>query len=235
MFRNFEGEKELKVLKTGTTTVGLRLNDAVVLATDRRVTSGYFIAHKIGKKIWKIDEHIAATMSGSVADVQKLLDRLTYEARLYRIEHGRPATVKRIASLSSAIMFSARPFILIAHIIIGGVDDEEGPQLYMVDWYGTVTREDSFIATGSGSPIAVGVLEDGYREDMSLAEAVDLAIRAVHSAMKRDPGSGEGVDVAVVKEGVGYIEFPRSFLDRLAKVKDRRRAIEEYLEKILKH
>ena len=95
------------------------------------------------------------------------------------------------------MLFSARPLIYVVRVLLGGVDSEEGPALYSVDWFGTVTRE-LYTATGSGYPVAIGILEEGYREDMTTEEAVPLAVRAVRSAIMRDTGSGEGIDVAVV-------------------------------------
>jgi len=195
----------MKVLRSLTTTVGIVTRDGVVLATDRRVTSGFYVAHKRAKKIWKIDDHIAATMSGGVADIQHLLDVLTAEAKAYRVNMERPIPVRSIANLASLILFQVRPSILIVHMIIGGWDYEEGPVMYMLDWLGSLTKEARFIATGSGSPYALGVLEAGYRDDMDLQEAVDLAIRAVRAATSRDPGSGEGIDVAVISKD-GYRE-----------------------------
>lgn len=196
-------------LFTGTTTVGIVTREGVVLATDRRATAGFFIAHKNVKKIWKIDEHVAATMSGAVADVQYLLEVLTRFAQGSKIETGRPVSLRALANYASLMLFSSRPLVLIAHVIIGGVDPDEGPVLYTLDWFGTLTREDRYTATGSGSPIAFGVLEDGYREDLSILDAVKLAVRAVRAAIMRDPGSGEGVTVAVVTEK-GYRELPES-------------------------
>ncbi len=201
-----------RILKTGTTTVGIKCREGIVLATDRRVTSGYYIAHKKGKKIWKIDDHAAATMSGAVADTQKILDRLTAESRYYRLVNRRPISIKSLASLASLLLFSARPSILLSHIIIAGIDDM-GPQIYTVDWFGTVTEEKDYIATGSGSPTALGVLEDQYSPDIGIKEAIELAIRAVYSAMRRDPGSGEGVDVAYISYDRGYVELSDSEIE----------------------
>ncbi len=183
-----------------TTTVGIKARDGVVLATDRRVTAGYYIAHKRGEKIWKIDEHVAATMSGGVADLQGLLNTLTILARDYKIEHRRPIPVRTLVNYASLLLFYSRPMIYIVHSIFGGFDDE-GPQLYMLDWLGSYSEE-RYISTGSGSPYAMGVLEVGYRDDISIDEAVKLAENAVKAAMRNDPGSGEGIDVVVItKEG----------------------------------
>ncbi|WP_069807449.1 proteasome subunit beta [Vulcanisaeta thermophila] len=195
-------------LTTGTTTVGIVTKEGVVLATDRRVTAGYYIAHrKRGVKIWKIDNHVAATMSGGVADLQKVLDALTAVALEHKIETGRPISIRALANYASLVVFSSRPFIYLVHMIFGGWDPDEGPVIYMLDFFGTLTRESEFMATGSGSPTAFGVLEDGYRRDMSIEEAVKLAIRAVRSAIYHDPGSGEGIDVVTItKEGYKEID-----------------------------
>ena len=186
-------EKYLK----GTTTIGITCADGVVLATDRRVTAGYYIAHKRGKKIYLIDEHVAATVAGAVADAQRLIDNLRVEAKLYRYEKERPISIKSLATLASNILFNSRPSILIVHMLLGGVDDVEGIVLYNVDWFGTITKE-PYTATGSGYPVAIGILEESYRKEMTTDEAIPLAIKAVRSAIMRDTGSGEGIDVAVV-------------------------------------
>lgn len=187
-----------------TTTVGIRAKDGVVLAADRRVTAGYYIAHKRGEKIWKIDEHIVATMSGGVADLQGLLNVLTVMAKEYKSEHKRPMPVRVLVNYASLLLFYSRPLIYIVHSIFGGYD-EEGPQLYMLDWLGTYSRE-RYISTGSGSPYAMGVLEVGYRDDMTVDEAAKVAESAVRAAMRNDPGSGEGIDIVVItKDGLRRI------------------------------
>lgn len=186
-----------------TTTVGMAVRDGVVLAADKRVTAGYYIAHKKGEKLWKIDDHVAATMSGGVADLQTVLTFLTLQAKRYKIEHKRPIPVGALVNYLSLILFYSRPYIYLVHSIFGGVDEREGAVLYMVDWLGTATRE-KYIATGSGSPYAKGVLEVGYREDMTLDDAVELAVRAIKAAIRNDPGSGEGVDVVVITPREGF-------------------------------
>ncbi len=188
----------------GTTTVGIACTDGVVLATDRRVTSGYYIAHRRGKKIHRIDDYIAVTIAGAVADAQKLVDQLKAELLLFKAQYGRPMSIKSLATLASTLLFNARPFIYIIQMIIGGLD-ASGTQLYTVDWFGSVTRE-KYTATGSGSPIAIGLLETEYNDKIKVKEAIPLAVKAVRSAMLRDPGSGEGVDVAVISR-LGYREL----------------------------
>lgn len=188
-----------KVLK-GTTTLGIVCRDGVVLATDKRATAGSFIAHRATRKIIKIEETIATTIAGSVADAQMIMDLLSAELRLYRGSVGRAISVKGVATLASNILFSSRSLMIQA--IVAGLD-ENGPSMFMLDPFGTLTEEKQYIATGSGTPYVAGVLESGYRENMSVKEAVPLVVKAITSAMRWDPGSGEGFDVvSVTKQGV---------------------------------
>ncbi len=184
-----------------TTTVGLVVGDHVVLAADKRATAGTLIAHKRVKKILKISDYMAMTISGLVADAQFLVEQARYMVRRYGIETGEKMRVSALASnLSLLLTVYLRVYPFIVQLLLGGVD-EKGPQLYYLDLYGTISRE-KYMATGSGSPTAIGVLEEGYRSDMSIEEAVELARKAVLAAMKRDGFSGEGVDVVVIGPGI---------------------------------
>ena len=188
----------------GTTAVGVVCKDGVILATDRRVTAGFFIAHKKGRKILKIDDNIAATIAGVVADAQRIMDYAQAEAQLYKYLTRGPMSVKAAATLLSNILFSSRVFPYIMEAIIAGVDDT-GPRMFTLDPFGTITEE-KFISRGSGSPIALGVLESSFHEGLAMKEALPLVVKAVQMAIRRDPGSGEGFDVALVSKD-GYREL----------------------------
>lgn len=188
------------VLK-GTTTIGVVCKEGVILASDTRVTMGFYVAHKHGKKIYRIDNHLAMTISGSVADAQRTVDILTANAQLYRLNVGRPLPVNSAARLIANLLFSVRYAPLVAQVLIGGVDDT-GPHVFSLDPFGSLTEE-KCVATGSGSPIAYGVLEDKYKEDMLVEEVLPVVVKAVGSAMKRDAASGDSFDVAVI-DAKGY-------------------------------
>jgi len=188
----------------GTTTVGVVCKDGVILASDTRVTMGYFVAHKKGKKIEKIDDHMAMTISGVVADDQRVVDILRVNAQLYRLNTGRPMPISSAARLISNLLFSSRYAPLIAQVLVGGVDDT-GVHVFNLDPFGSLTEE-KCVATGSGSPIAYGVLEDKYKEDASVKDMLSIVVRAVDSAMKRDAGSGDSFDVSVIDKK-GYREL----------------------------
>jgi proteasome beta subunit len=189
----------------GTTTVSALCKDGVVLATDTRVTMGTFIAHKQGKKVYPIDNHIAMTIAGGVADAQNVVEVLKANAVLYRIGNKRPMPISAAARLTANILFANRWLPLALQAILAGIDGE-GSHIFALDPFGSVTEEKKFFATGSGSPVAFGILEDGYRENMSLREALPLVVRAVSTAMKRDAASGDSFDVAVITSD-GYREL----------------------------
>jgi len=191
------------VLK-GTTTIGVVCKDGVILASDTRVTMGFYVAHKHGKKIYKVDDHLAMTISGAVADAQRTVDILTANAQLYKLNMGRPLPVSSAARLIANLLFSSRYAPLLTQVLIGGVD-ETGPHVFSLDPFGSLTEE-KCVATGSGSPIAYGVLEDRYREEVSIKEFLPIIVKAVNSAMKRDAASGDSFNVAVLDEK-GYREL----------------------------
>ncbi|MDE1854093.1 MAG: proteasome subunit beta [Thaumarchaeota archaeon] len=196
----------------GTTTVGLVCSDGVVLATDTRVTAGGFIAHKRGKKLLKIDDNIAMTISGGVADAQNVVDTAKYYTNMYRMEKGRPMPVKAAAQVVSNMLFSARYYPYIADVLVGGVDSSGG-SLFNVDIFGSINKE-SMIATGSGSPVAYGVLEAEFKEGTTVAKAYPLAAKAIIAATKRNVATGDHFDVAILDKE-GFRELTEQEKDKL--------------------
>ncbi len=189
---------------TGTTTVGIKCADGVVLATDRRATAGYLVANRSAQKIYILDNHLAATIAGAVADAQNIMDIITAEAKLYKIRRGKPIPVQSASRLLSNILFQSRLLPYILQLIVGGFD-ETGPRLFVLDLFGSLTEE-KFTSTGSGSPMALGVLESKYFDNIKVEEAISLAVHAVNSAINRDIGSGDGVDVVkITSKGVEKI------------------------------
>jgi len=188
-----------KLALKGTTTVGVVCTDGVILSSDTRVTMGYFVAHKQGKKIYQIDDHIGMTISGGVADAQYVVEMLKVNAKLYKLNNGRPMPINAAARLVSNVLFSARGGLM-AQILVGGVDTT-GPHVFSLDPLGSLLEE-KCVATGSGSPIAYGVLEDKYKEGSTIEKVLPVVVRAVDSAMKRDIASGDNYDIALItKDG----------------------------------
>lgn len=182
----------------GTTTVGIRTGEGVVLCADMRASAGYFIANNNTMKIQRIDAHAGLTLAGGVADAQNIVDVLRYHANMHRLQKSTPIPIKSLARLTSLLFHQNRGYPFIADILVGGYD-ASGPALFNIDMFGSVEAK-PFVTTGSGSPVAYGVLEDEYRQDMSMGDAKRVALTAVKAAIVRNIGTGDGINVAVIDE-----------------------------------
>lgn len=194
-------DEKMRQLRTGTTTVGLTCSDGIVMAADKRASMGYFIASREIEKIYPIDDHLSMTIAGSVADAQTLVRIMQAEAKLYKLREGRLMSPKAAGHVLAAIMYQYKFFPFMVQILIGGIDNNNSAQIYSLDPLGGLTEE-AYVSTGSGSPIAYGLLEAHYEKGKSVKDNLSLAAKAVSIAMKRDCATGEGVDlVSVTKAG----------------------------------
>jgi proteasome beta subunit len=185
-------------LKKGTTTLGMVCKDGVVMGTEHRATMGTLIAHKTTQKLFKIDENLGLTVAGLVGDAQVLARYLSAEVELYKLKRNADMSVKAASTLMANILSGRRYFPYWVALVIGGMDPDGG-HVYSLDAAGGAI-EDTYVTTGSGSPYVYGVLEDNYKEGLSSSEGVDLAIRALSAAMKRDAASGDGIDIAIINK-----------------------------------
>lgn len=199
---------------TGTTTVGVTSRDACVLATDHRATAGRLVSHTDTQKLFQIDRHLGMTIAGLVGDAQDLVRTLTAEARMYQMRHGRPIPV-RAAAAFMANHLNAQKFTPFEVALIVGGFDERGPQVFSIDEAGG-SIPDKWTTTGSGSPFVFGVLEDHYKEGLTASDAVDLALRGLNAATRRDSASGNGFDAAIIDRN-GFQWVPREETDRRLK------------------
>jgi proteasome beta subunit len=195
----------VEATKTGTTTIGIVNSDGVVLASEHRATMGNFIAHKETQKVFKIDDNLGLTTAGLVGDAQVLARFVKAEVELYKLRRQAPMSVKAAATLMSNILRrggGSQGFFYVG-LIVGGYDIEGG-HVYSLDAAGG-SIPDHYISVGSGSPYAYGVLEDHFKREMSLTDSIDLAIRALNAAMKRDSASGDGMAIITITKD-GYVE-----------------------------
>jgi len=187
------GDKETK---TGTTTVGLKTEEGVVLATDMRASLGPMVSSKNVQKVEEIHPRGALTIAGSVSAAQSLISSIRAEVRLYEARRGEDMSMQALSTLLGNFLRSGAFFIV--QPILGGVD-EEGPHIYSIDPAGSILEEE-YTVTGSGSQYALGVLEQEYDDELSIEEARSVAARAIKSAVERDLASGNGINVCVVTE-----------------------------------
>ncbi len=176
--------------------MGIRASDGVVLCADMRASAGYFIANNNTMKIQQLDQHAGLTLAGGVADAQNITDILRYHANLHRVQKQEPIAIKSLTRLTSLIFHQNRGYPFIADILVGG-HDLNGPALFNIDMFGSV-EEKEYVTTGSGSPVAYGVLEDEYKKDLTVEDAKAMALRAVKAAIVRNIGTGDGINVATI-------------------------------------
>ena len=180
----------------GATTIGLVIKNGVILASEKRVTYGYALISKSGKKVFKITDRLGIACAGLIADMQAISRILAAEVRLYELENGRIMPIRSVAKLLSVILYNNRNMPYIAETLVGGVD-EEGPHLFVLDPWGSVI-EDKYAALGSGARIAIGIIESEYKDQLSEKEGEELAIKAIKTAIGRDAISGDGIDLLTI-------------------------------------
>lgn len=181
-----------------TTIVGIKTKDGVVLGSDKRASKGFFIGSKIVQKIAKIDDTLAVAIAGQVSDAEYMIKVAKAERRLMELRRGFPLSTRESSRLIANLAYSGlrnyQPYYV--ELLVAGVDNE-GAHIFAADMSGAVMEED-FASSGSGSPIAYGVLESLYNNEMTNSQASEIASRAVSAAMERDPGSGNGVNILAI-------------------------------------
>ncbi len=183
----------------GATAVGITFDGGVVFASEKRIAFGNFLVSKSTKKTFPITSKVGATCAGLVADMQILTLQISALAKIRQMEIKRDVPPNTIAKMMSNMMYERRYFPLLTQVIVGGVVDK--PILYTLDPLGSVLP-DEYAAVGTGAEMALGVLDPQFKSNMTKDAAVDLAKRAVHTAILRDSASGDGLDVLVItKDG----------------------------------
>ena len=196
--RLFQVEYAREAVKRGTTTVGLKYTDGVVLIVDKRISSSLIEPDSI-EKIFKIDDHIGCATSGLVADARVLVDRSRLDAQINEITYDEKipikTLVKRICDFKQAYTQygGARPFG--TTLLIAGVD-KAGPQLFATDPSGAY-MEYKANSEGQGRSDAMAYFEEKYKENMTLEEAIDMSIKAIQKGSKGKLNP-DAIEIAVI-------------------------------------
>ncbi|WP_409201003.1 archaeal proteasome endopeptidase complex subunit alpha [Methanobrevibacter sp. DSM 116169] len=222
--RLFQVEYAREAVKRGTTSLGVKSDEGIVLVVDKR-TSSKLVETKSIEKIFQIDDHIGAATSGLVADARSLIERARIESQVYKITYNEPIRVdnlaKKICDMKQLYTQNGgvRPFG--SALIIGGIFEGES-KLFETDPSGALI-EYKATAIGSGRSDAMDVFEDKYEEGMSLDAAIDLALDAVYEATEGKT-SAESVEIAVIeKDTEKYRKLSQeevsSYIDQLVEKK----------------
>lgn len=199
--RLFQVEYAREAVKRGTTAVGIKARDGVALLVDKRLTSRLLEGGSV-EKIFQLDDHIGAATSGLVADARVLIDRGRIEAQINKIVYDELIDVetlaKKICDFKQAYtqFGGARPFGIA--LLIGGVYNGNN-YLFETDPSGALL-EYKATAIGSGRSIVTELLEQQYKDDMDLEEAIVLGLEALYKVTEGK------LDITTVDAGLAELE-----------------------------
>jgi len=182
----------------GTTTLAFKFRNGVIVAVDSRATAGGFIASGEVKKVIEINPYLLGTMAGGAADCAFWERVLARHCRIYELRNKEKISVAAASKILANMIFEYRGMGLSMGTMIVGWD-KRGPGLYMVSDDGE-RISDNLFSVGSGSIYAYSILDAGYKYEMSTADAIDLARRAIVHAAHRDAASGNIVRIYHMKE-----------------------------------
>ncbi|HUT80038.1 MAG TPA: proteasome subunit beta [Candidatus Bathyarchaeia archaeon] len=196
-------------LTKGTTTVALKCKDCAILVADMRASMGTLVASDHAKKVHQLNDYSAITIAGLVSDAQYIIDIMQAQIRLFELDRKRRPKISMIANLVKNMLYGQYRayFPYYVQLMVGGWDEKTGPHVYSFDMAGSISEDDWF-STGSGSPMAIGVLEVLYENNMTQKEGLKLALKALKAAIKRDTATGDGIR-AVVIDSNGFKEFTK--------------------------
>jgi len=183
----------------GTTTLAFIFQHGVLVAVDSRASMGSYIGSGSVKKVIEISRYLLGTMAGGAADCSFWERNLAYQCRLHELREGKRISVAAASKLLGNTVYGYRGMGLSMGTMICGWDETKGPQLYYIDSDGTRLKGTRF-SVGSGATYAYGVLDQGYRWDLSIEQAVELGKRSIYHATHRDAYSGGTINVYCITE-----------------------------------
>ncbi|VVC02960.1 Proteasome subunit alpha [Candidatus Burarchaeum australiense] len=194
--RLFQVEYAKEAVRRGATAVGVVCADAAVLVAYKNIASNLLVYESM-KKVYKIDDHIAATASGLVADARRLVDIARLEAQKHKLQYNEPIGVEMLSRHLCDLMQmytqygGIRPFGV--SLLLAGIDSE--PRLYEAEPSGALTGYKAY-AIGSGKKDAEAFFEKEYKSGLKAEEGIDLALKALKKSenLKFKP---ENIDIAV--------------------------------------
>ncbi|KAK9479492.1 nucleophile aminohydrolase [Lipomyces japonicus] len=183
----------------GTTTLAFRYQGGIVVAVDSRATAGNWIASQTVKKVIEINPFLLGTMAGGAADCQFWETWLGVQCRLHELREKKRISVAAASKILSNLIYSYKGMGLSMGTMICGYTKLEGPSIFYVDSDGTRLKGDLF-CVGSGQTFAYGVLDSGYKWELTDEEALALGKRSILAATHRDAFSGGSINLYQVKE-----------------------------------
>ncbi len=199
--RLFQVEYARVAVTRGTTTIGIKFKDGVLLIADKRLSSKLIEAESV-EKIYEIDEHIGVSTSGLVADARIIIDYARILAQINRVTYDEPILVEALAKKicdykqQYTQYGGVRPFGIA--LLIAGVD-EKGPHLFETDPSGALFAYKA-TSIGAGKDVVMEMLEEEYKDGMKRDEALALGLRALQKS-NEEPLNPQSVEIGIVEKG----------------------------------
>ncbi len=199
--RLFQVEYARAAVKRGSTTIGLKFKDGVLLIADKRIKSNLIEEDSI-EKIYIVDEHIGCATSGLVADARILVDYARLVAQIDKVTYGERISVEHLVRRISDYKQQytqyggVRPFG--ASLLVAGMDDN-GIHLLETEPSGAVMAYKAD-CIGSGRETVMEILEKEYRDGMSEEEAIMLGFKAL-DAVVEDSIDKIIIEIGIIKKG----------------------------------
>ncbi len=181
-------------LPHATTCVALTYADGVVMAGDRRATSGNLISHRTMEKVVEADRHSGVAIAGAAGAAMEMIRLFQLQLEHYEKVEGTALSLEGKANQLSMMVRNNLQAAMMGMVVVpifGGYDlRRECGRLWDYDATGGRYEERDSVATGSGSLHAGTVIKVGFRSDMSRDDAVNLAARALWEAADADSATG---------------------------------------------
>ncbi|HEY3139867.1 MAG TPA: proteasome subunit beta [Acidimicrobiales bacterium] len=178
----------------GTTVVAIRCADGVVMAGDRRATSGNLISHRTMEKVFPADRHSGVAIAGAAGPAMEMVKLFQLQLEHYEKVEGNMLSLEGKANQLGQMVRSHLPAAMQGLVVVplfAGFDLRRGlGRLFEYDVTGGRYEESDFAATGSGSLHAGTVIKLGYRDGITTDEAIELAINALFQAADEDSATG---------------------------------------------
>jgi proteasome beta subunit len=178
----------------GTTVVAIRTAAGVVMAGDRRATSGNLISHRTMEKVFPADRWSGVAIAGAAGPAMEMVKLFQLQLEHYEKVEGHTLSLEGKANQLSAMVRNHLPAAMQGMVVVplfAGYDHNRGVgRLFEFDVTGGRYEELHHAATGSGSLHAGTVIKIGYRNDMPPEDAIDLALRALFEAADDDSATG---------------------------------------------
>ena len=177
-----------------TTVVALRFADGVIMAGDRRATMGNIIAHRSMEKVFAADRFSAVAIAGSAGMAVEMVRLFQVQLEHYEKVEGTALSLEGKANQLAQMVRQNLPLAMQGLVVVplfAGYDTTRAVgRIYSYDATGGHYEETDFQATGSGGRDARSTIKLGYRDGLSVTEAVELAVQALYQAADEDSATG---------------------------------------------